>query len=201
MAASGTIPAIEKGPPLEDADQALLRRLRAGEAAAFDELVASHRQRVTRLAWRLVGWRGEVEDIVQDVFLIAYRKLRGFRGQSSLATWLAGITVNRCRAARRKWLPSWRWLEALWRRRSPQASPDQRMVRDETALQVRKAVRQMSAADREVIVLYYLEEMSVSQIAQLLAASAGAIDVRLSRAREKLRAKLSGLEEEQSDGR
>ena len=65
-------------------------------------LVALHQQRVSRLVYRLLGWRGEVEDIVQDVFLAALKSHKNFREESSQWTWLAAITINRCRTHRRR---------------------------------------------------------------------------------------------------
>jgi RNA polymerase sigma-70 factor (ECF subfamily) len=182
--------AIDQGPYPQDADRDLMARIAAGDASAFEQLIAEHRPRITRLVYRLLGWRGEVEDVVQDVFLIAYRKLPRFRGQSTLATWLAGIAINRCRAHRRRWTPSWRWIERFWRQRRPPPTPDEAAAADETAERVRQAVRQLPSADREVIVLYYLEELPAAELARLLGISPGAVDVRLHRARQKLREML-----------
>ena len=196
MSVTSSNAAIGKGPHLHDVEQKLLLRLAAGDAEAFEQFVLEHRPRIARLVYRLLGWRGEIEDVVQDVFLVAYRQLPRFRGQSSLATWLVGIAINRCRAYRRRWLPSWRWMERLWRQRRPPAAADQATIADETAARVRRAVQELAEADREVIVLYYLEDLPVAQMAGLLGTSSGAIDVRLHRARAKLREKLSDLGEE-----
>ncbi len=198
MPVSPASAAMENEADSRDAEQALLQRWAAGDAGAFTQLVAEHRQRITRLVYRLLGWRGEVEDVVQEVFLVAYRKLASFRGESSLATWLAGIAINRCRAYRRRWLPGWTWLEQLWRRRQRATPPDDALLADETVARVRSAVRQLPAADREVIVLYYLEDVPVAQIAGLLRASSGAVEVRLHRARQRLRRLLGEFGQESS---
>src|SRR4051812_2729487 len=80
-----------------DPDDALAARFARGEPGTFEQLVALHQPRIARLAHRLLGWAGDGDDVVQDVFLTALRNARSFRGQSSLATWLATITLNRCR--------------------------------------------------------------------------------------------------------
>jgi len=196
MSVPPTTIASEGGIVLHDAEKDLLRRLQAGEPAAFDELVADNRQRIARLVYRLLGWCGEVEDLVQDVLLVAYRKVGRFRGQSSLSTWLIGIAINRCRSYRRRWMPSWRWLERLWRRRPPAPGPDRALMEDETAARVRKAVQELGESDREAIVLYYLEDLPAARIGQLLGISAGAVDMRLHRARRRLREKLADLGKE-----
>ena len=72
-----------------------------GQRDALDAFVREHHASVTRLAYRLLGWRGDVEDVVHDVFLAAFKKLDRFRSESSTWTWLAAITINRCRSDRR----------------------------------------------------------------------------------------------------
>ncbi|HVJ83923.1 MAG TPA: RNA polymerase sigma factor, partial [Planctomycetia bacterium] len=68
----------------------------------FDGLVAEHEGRVRRLAQRLLGWSGDVEDVVQDVFLAAYRKLPRFRNEGGAGAWLARLTINACRSRHRR---------------------------------------------------------------------------------------------------
>jgi RNA polymerase sigma-70 factor (ECF subfamily) len=152
---------------------------------------------VTRLARRLLGWRtGDVEDVVHDVFLAALTKRQRFRGDASPWTWLVAITINRCRSHRRRQLVRLKW----WRAAGPAAeTTDDRepsIERSEMSMRVRDAVTALPARDREVVVLYYLEEMTVAQVAAVVGASTGAVEVRLHRARAKLRQLLgsAGLE-------
>ena len=81
-------------------------RLREGpgrdDVSAFGGLIAEHERCVAGLAYRLLGWRADVEDVVQDVFVAALENLPRFRGECRLATWLYRITVNQCRRQRRK---------------------------------------------------------------------------------------------------
>src|SRR4051794_39555078 len=99
---------IEEAWVADAEESALARRFSSGDPQAFEEMVACYRARVTRLAHRLLGWGGDPEDVVQDVFLAALRKAKDFRGRASLWTWLATITINRCRRQLRR--------QALWRR-------------------------------------------------------------------------------------
>jgi len=167
-----------------------LRELRE-DICGFDEIVARHQPQVARLAHRLLGWRERdaVEDVVQEVFLVALTRLRDFRGDSSLSTWLMGVTVNKCRAHRRRSALRLTWLRQMWVRPTHHETP----ADDETCQQVRDAVADLPSRDREVIVLFYLEELPVAQIAQLLRAKNNAIEVRLHRARQRLKTKLAGL--------
>ena len=156
----------------------------------FEQLVALHEPRVRRLAARLLGWRDaqDVEDVVQDVFLAALQKLDSFRGDASLTTWLTTVTLNRCRTHRRRRLLKLKWFT----RRDPEPS-DAAAMQDETSARVRDAVQALSPRDREVIVLFHLEEQPVAEITKLLGAKPNAIEVRLHRARQRLKQQLGDL--------
>jgi RNA polymerase sigma-70 factor (ECF subfamily) len=190
-----------RGPELDAAaDQTLPSRFARGDARAFDELVATYRPRVTRLAYRLLGWKGDVEDVVQEVFLAALKHLGRFRGQASLNTWLTAITVNACRSRRRRLLMQWRFFRRARNGPIPESAPaaDQSPIDAETFACVRSAVQALPARDREVIVLHYLEHLPADEIAALLRVSRGAIEVRLHRARQRLKTVLGTLIEEKS---
>ena len=168
-------------------------RFAAGKAGAFEEVVALYQPRVERLARRLLGWRGgDVEDVVQDVFLAALTGARSFRGGSSLWTWLTAITLNRCRRHVRRAALTRRFREWLGRQpRDTDTAADRGALEDESGARVRAAVASLPPRDREVIVLYYLEGRAVAEIGEALRASPGAVEVRLHRARQKLRGMLS----------
>jgi RNA polymerase sigma-70 factor (ECF subfamily) len=156
----------------------------------FDRLVAENQERVARLVYRLLGWRGshsngEVDDVVQDVFLAALKNLKSFRDEASEWTWLAAIAINRCRTLKRRRLLEFRWLMLAGRHRVVEEACE--VERDETSERVRQAVAALPAKDREVIVLYYLEDWPVARIGEALGVKPGAIDVRMHRARQKLR--------------
>lgn len=187
--------ALPKGSDLSaDDEKVLLERFARGDESAFDRIVQIHQPRILRLAARLLGWRESPEDVAQEVFLVAFRKLRRFRGESSLGTWLTSITLRTCRAWRRRWWRQWRRLLRL--KTSVEMTCAEEPADDETSRRVRDAVARLPSGDREVIVLYYLEQMSVAAMAEILGASVGAINVRLHRARGRLREKLAGLVEE-----
>jgi RNA polymerase sigma factor (sigma-70 family) len=181
---------IEEAWVAEADESALARRLASGDPAALEALVALYRAPVARLAHRLLGWGGDPEDVVQEVFLAALRKAKDFRARASLWTWLATITVNRCRRQLRR--------QALWRRfvfargrEETAVAADRATLQDETNRRVRRAVAALPARDREVIVLYYLEEYPAAKIGELLGVTPNAVQVRLHRARGRLSAALA----------
>jgi RNA polymerase sigma-70 factor (ECF subfamily) len=189
-----------------ESDSTVALRFSRGEAGAFARLVKAHQEGLARLVHRLLGWSGEVEDVVQDVFLAAWTKRRQLRRPESLATWLASIAVNRCRNYRRG-----RFLrtvllgerdeevaagESPWRPAGPRDGAPQRAIDREATGRLRRAVRALPPRLREVVVLRYLQEMDLEEVARVLGIRPGAARVRLHRARAALKAALPDLAEE-----
>lgn len=178
-------------------EKSLAQRFAEGDAAAFEAIVAMHRPRITRLVYRLLGWPADVDDMVQEVFLSALTKCRKFRGESALATWLTVIALNKCRTHRRSLLSRWRTLRRASRRPiQMQAAADAATLKDDTLAQVRDAIKRLNARDREVIVLHYLEDRGVPEMAELIGIRNNAVEVRLHRARQRLKKLLEPLVEE-----
>ncbi len=190
------------------------------EPQSFVNLVLDHQEQITRLVHRLLGWRGEVEDVVQDVFVDALKNLARFRGHSSVETWLTRIAINRCRSHQRR-----AWVRRMLplpvgegrgegaakaeggRRKTGNFAPSapweagatcetaHSAEAQETIAEVHAAIRQLKQSDRELIVLRYLEEQSVDDIALALGLARGTVNVRLNRARSRLEKILKPLSE------
>src|SRR5512145_752358 len=77
-------------------DAELVARSRAGDSAAFEELYRQHSGRLYNLAYRMSGGPADADDLLQEIFLQAYRKLGTYKGDSSLGTWLYRLAVNLC---------------------------------------------------------------------------------------------------------
>jgi RNA polymerase sigma-70 factor (ECF subfamily) len=179
----------------DDGDAALAARFTRGEPGAFEAVVARYHTRVHRLAYRLLGWSGDADDVVQDVFLAALSNAARFRRRADLGTWLTTITLNKCRSHRRGLLARLRGLAGWGASRSEREAPaaDARPSADDAFDRVRAALLQLKPREREVIVLHYLEETPVDRMAPVLGLTRGAVEVRLHRARARLRAVL-GIE-------
>jgi RNA polymerase sigma-70 factor (ECF subfamily) len=175
----------------EDAIDVLLAQ---GDDSAFEELVRSYQGYVSLLVYRLLGWSPDVEDIVQEVFLAAFNNFRKFRGRSGVKTWLTVIAVNKCRSYhRRRWLLKRFLGEQSHRKAQAEAHNSSGLMERERDDHVRQAVASLKGPLREVTVLRYLQELPTGQVADVLGISPGAVEVRLHRARAKLRQVLSGL--------
>ena len=179
-----------RGEDREDGD--LVARFRAGERGAFDELVLAHQERVVRLVYRLLGRAEDVDDVVQEVFLSVLVSLKRFRGECRFSTWLTRIVINKCRSHGRWRLRRLRLLP--WGPRN-QAVPAAKAESEgdqsaQAAEDVCRAVNQLPAKYREPVVLRYFEDLSVLEIGEALGLSANAVEVRLTRARQKLKRML-----------
>ncbi|MEN6337997.1 MAG: sigma-70 family RNA polymerase sigma factor [Phycisphaerales bacterium] len=178
----------------------LAAAFRRGDDSAFDRIVERHSAEVAALANRLLGWPGEVDDVVQEVFMAAFLGLRKFRGDCRLRTWLFTITVNKCR--------SWRFRKrrplSLTSVDDPEAiagsdpSGDKAAMDRETFARVRRTVQGLPRKYREAIVLKYLQGFETSEVCELLGLTVNAMEVRLNRARARLRKELGDLFEEKS---
>lgn len=159
------------------------------EAIDAAALYARHVHQVARWAERLSGPSADLEDIVHEVFAVVHRQWPRFRHESSVGTWLFGITANVVRQRRRKerW---WRWLKG-----SPEETADEvpsnaadplRLVeRDETRRLVYRLLDQIPERDRQVLILFELEELTADEVGTLLRIKAANARLRLHRARTR----------------
>ena len=168
----------------------------AGRPGAFDLIVERHRRAVYQLCYRFVGNHEDASDLSQDVFLRAYRGLRSFRGQSSLATWLYRIGVNVC-LNRVSAKDDARQADRADRGRSSSSTcgpsrPSDRMLRDERAARVRAAIAQLPRKQRATLILRTYHEMSHQEIADVLGSSVGAVKANFFHALGNLKKLLGG---------
>jgi RNA polymerase sigma-70 factor (ECF subfamily) len=176
-------------------DGFLVEQFRRGDESAFAGIIELYSADVAELANRLLGWPGDVEDIMQDIFFAAFLGLKKFRCDCSLKTWLFTITINKCRSYRYKRLLHIKSFSKISVKTSGSVihAADQSTMDTEIYERIRQAVAVLPAKYREPIVLKYLQELPTEQIGQILGLSQNALHVRLSRAREQLRKNLSGF--------
>lgn len=183
-----------------------IERLKHGDAAAFERLVADRSGEIYGLLYRLTENPEEARDLTQETFLRAFQSIGHFRGDADLRTWIYRIAINQARNR-------WRW----WRRRrrdttvsldapdgpfgqplnatlkaEASESPEQQTLARERERVLRSALRGLGTAYRETVVLRDIEGFSYEEIAATLEISIGTVKSRLSRGREELRRKLEG---------
>jgi RNA polymerase sigma-70 factor, ECF subfamily len=172
-------------------DELLLKRAGDGDQAAFLELYERHRQPVFRFAYRLLGSVELAEDVSHDCFLSLIRKPDNFRAErGSLRTYLFAAARN---LALKHFRGSGREapLDDLdVETDSAAAQPLRRLLTEELASMVREAVLALPPLQREALVLFEFEGLSMSEIALITESDVGAIKGRLFRARERLKTTL-----------
>lgn len=193
-------------PTADSSDEALAARAAAGDDRAFEEIVARYERRVFRLACRLTS-EADAPDVLQNTFLQVYRHLPSFRGESQFATWLYRIATNAAlmlrRARTRRPAES---LDAFMPRFDEQgmhadlpaqlqvaARADELIDRQALVEKARAGIARLPDVYRDAFVLRDLEEMSTTDVAQVLGVEPATVRQRVHRARLLLRGYLSDL--------
>jgi RNA polymerase sigma-70 factor (ECF subfamily) len=167
----------------------LLRAARSGGPDAFMALLAPARPRLESLAYRLLDDSGDVADVLQDVYLSAYRALPKYRGDARLATWLYRITYNACLAHRAR------------RPKVAEAKPEAGPVHPDHAgavaqrLDLAEALAELPLEQRALVLMIDRDGFDYQAAAEALSIPLGTVSSRLAAARAKLRRALSASEE------
>jgi len=170
-------------PPLDDV--ALVRRfVRNKDEQAFRALYRAHTPAMLGVVVRLVGGRGEAEDVVQEAWLKASAKLPEFRWESALRTWLVGIAINCARSRLRRRAPEGRDVELATVAEMPAPGPVTRPI---DAVDLERALTRLPDGYREVLLLHDLFGYTHDEIAAMLGVESGTSKSQLSRARSSLR--------------
>jgi RNA polymerase sigma-70 factor (ECF subfamily) len=175
-------------------DEALLiSQAAAGDAAAFRRLYDLHCHSVARLAFRLMAGRGDIEDLVQEVFVQVHRSLPEFRGQSKFGTWLHRVTVNVVLMHRRaaKSRPVLAPEAAGDVSVAHDLAPDEGAERRERVRAFARLLERLGDKKRVVFVLHDLEGVPAVEIARIVGAPVLTVRTRLFYARRELEAMLS----------
>jgi len=188
---------------MEPTEAELIAAALRGDAASFEPLVRRYSPRVFATARRYARRESEVEDIVQEVWLKAYQKLPGFRGEAPFEHWLMRLAVRTCydflRAHQRNRETSFTELtesEGDWLERYA-SQPDGAGEHAEAARQlIERVLARLSPAARLVITLLEIEDRSVKEIAKLTGWSVPLVKVRAFRARAEMRKILSKIAKE-----
>lgn len=193
--------------PSETPDVVLVAAAQRGEMAAFEELVARHRDKIYARAFSIVHNEQQALDMSQEAWIRAWQRIGQFAGDSSFTTWMTRITINVCvdqlrRQQRHRVEPlpeSADEPDALERLLPPVwTNPTERMERNELRTRIDAALAKLSEAHRTVVVLHEFEGMEYKQIAETVGISVGTVMSRLFYARRRLAGLLAGVEKERS---
>ncbi len=185
---------------MSELERSLLRRLRDRDERAFRELLASHRDRVFNITFRMLGNRQEAEDVAQEVFITVFKTIDTFREEAKFSTWLYRVTVNHCKNK----------IKYLARRHDRDreeldevsvgsngaigapvpAAPDRALEGAQMETLIAEAIGKLDPEQREVVVLRDIEDLSIEEICEITGLPDGTVKSRLHRARLALRKKL-----------
>ena len=180
---------------MSEKEQKIIRQAARGDRMAFRTLVLEHSHAMFRLAWRLTCDEGAAEDVVQDAFIKAYRKIGDFNQQSSFGTWLHRITVNtamdylRKQQTRKRFEtpePDWESIEQATRNDCPGETED---IRRHTVA----AMQQLTEMERTALTLRHFEGHSIKEICEILQINSNACKQAIFRAVKKMRIALEPL--------
>lgn len=184
-------------------DRALARRAATGDREAFATLVARHQASVYRLARHIAGSRDDAEDVLQQTFLSAWQGVSGYRGESSVRTWL--LTITRNAAVTRRGRLAREPLDATplddlgIRAGWGGPNPEQLAVAAEQRELLAAALAGLAADEREILTLRDLEGLAGEDVAAMLGLSTTAMKSRLHRARLRLAAAVKGATRHATD--
>jgi RNA polymerase sigma-70 factor (ECF subfamily) len=169
----------------------LIARCRAGDVEAFETLYQQHAARLYTMACRMAGSPEDGEDLLQEIFLQAYRKLGSFKGDSAIGTWLYRLALNHCldfvRSRQAKMSKLTETLDA-----DTSFQPTARRETPIARLDLERAVERLPEGCREAFVLHDVEGFDHKEVGRLLGIAEGTSKSQVFKARMRLRSLLMG---------
>ncbi len=186
-----------------DADSLIVQQVRAGNVAAFDQLVMKYRERIYAIVYNITSNREDASDLTQDAFIKAFQSINSFGGQSSFFTWLYRIAVNGARTHLRKnrlrtffsieqaseeeKTPE--WLNTL----AVEAGAEKEVFARDLRQRLNESFQKLSIKHRTVITLFEIDGLSHAEIAEVMECTEGTVRSRLHYAKLQLQADLQDL--------
>lgn len=168
-------------------EEKLIKEALKGNDASFGDLVRHYEKFVFNVAFSFMSNYDDSFDVAQESFIKAWEKLSLFKGEAAFSTWLYRITANTAKDALAQRNKRWSEAEADETLTSDQETPEEKTVREENARELKAALDTLDPDMRQIVILRELEELSYSEISDILGIEMGTVKSRLSRAREKLR--------------
>ena len=165
-----------------DEERSWIRKSQQGDMAAFEALIGRHQQMIHALTYRMTGSVPDAEDLAQETFIHAYRKIGSFRGDSRFPTWLYRIAVNACL----NWRKSLQRRSQLHRELAEQPPADTN-ANDELSARVQEVLLSLPAKQRAAVILTTYEGLNHAEAARALGCSETTVSWRVFMARKKLK--------------
>ena len=185
--------------PITMTDQALVFAAKNGNTKCFEELYKRYYDKIYALARTTVKNDADAEDVLQSTFIKAWQSIKSLEEPAAFNTWLQHITLNECYSLLRRYKPTLSMDEEgedgeMLQLESDLMLPQQYAERSDLAERLGKIIGELSEVQRETILLYYYEEMSVEEIAQTMDCSPGTVKSRLFLARKAIKTEIEEQE-------
>ncbi|MEW5950844.1 MAG: RNA polymerase sigma factor [Elusimicrobia bacterium] len=173
---------------MDEKEKDLIERAKSGDIKSFEDLLAKYKDKIYNIAgYVCLGAPSETDDVYQETFLTAFKKIKNFKGNSNLGTWLYRIAANNC------------WMRFRKRKKENLVSLDEAVglashkenIKNELSHDVLKALSELSVDYRLAVTLVDIEGMTLQEASKILKISVGALKSRLLRARRLLKNKFS----------
>ncbi len=167
----------------------LIERLKRQDANALQDLIDLHGNSIRKLVGRLMAFDPEMEDVIQNVWIQVWRKIGSFRNESSLKTWITRIAISQTRNHQRSVR---RWVRRLQDRWTMDYQKNHDSVLQESKVDprwesIQSAMKKLPYRDREILVLVYLQDNTVQELARTMNQKMNTLEVRLHRAKKLLK--------------
>ena len=183
-----------------DEEQILVRRCRQGDTEAFAQLMRKHQKQIYNFTYRSLGSVEEAEDLTQDIFIAAFKGIRGFRGEAKFSTWLYRIALNQTRN-RIKYLARRNFFARLTKKAESDLghqvdgldalpdgspSPEQWTMTKDLAYKAQQCLNELPHQARQILILRDVQGFSYEELSEMLSLKPGTVKSRLHRARSVL---------------
>jgi RNA polymerase sigma-70 factor, ECF subfamily len=187
---------------VDDPDAALVKLAQQGDARAFEALMVKYQRRIARHVTRFIKRSGDVEDVVQEIFIKAFRGIASFKGESAFYTWLYRISTNTAfsfMTRQSKLVVLQQECDASESESSPDLdgsddeNPERILLAKQIAVAIEQAMKRLQPELAEALLLFEVEGKQYKQIAEMLQVPVGTVRTRIFRAREFIAQRLEPL--------
>jgi RNA polymerase sigma-70 factor (ECF subfamily) len=181
--------------PVERAmdEQEIIRKILNGNPDAYEKIVNRYCDRINNLCYRYLFDMEDARDATQDVFIRAYHGLKNWEPRAQFHTWLYRIAINHClNLLRRRKIVKFQALDnSISKPLIDYNAGDDRIIKKQNEMRIKNYINQLPESQRTVIILYFYQQLSYREIADILKISLSSVESRLFRAKKKL-AKIIG---------
>jgi RNA polymerase sigma-70 factor (ECF subfamily) len=173
------------------ADLALIDRILAGEQQLYGGLIDRYKSYTFTIAFRILQNKPEAEEAAQDAFIKAFHHLKGFNRQAKFSTWLYRIAFNTAISYKRKHKHQFQSIESTVIEYSQEG--ESMLEKNDRKKYLGLAMAKLNESDRTALTLFYMQEFSLEEIAEIMSMQANTIKVRIHRARQRVADELKNI--------